>query len=83
MIESVIVGEGEYKIKFIKILDEFVQNDREKAKKFLASLESFLAYNLEKFGKRAVSIWENIKKARILIELFIPPKFALLTFFDS
>ncbi len=83
MIESVIVGEGEYKIKFIKILDEFVQNDRDKAKKFLASLESFVGRNPEKFGKRAISIWENIKKAHMLVELFVPPKFALLTFFDS
>jgi DNA polymerase III delta prime subunit len=83
MIESVIVGEGEYRIKFIKILDEFVQNDRDKAKKFLASLESFVGRNPEKFGKRAISIWENIKKAHMLVELFVPPKFALLTFFDS
>jgi hypothetical protein len=81
MIESVIVGEGEYKLRFIRLLDEFIKNDRDMARKFLAGLESFIAHNPEKFGRRAIGIWENIKRARILVELFIPPKFALLTLF--
>lgn len=78
MIESAVAEKPEFKSNFVNLVEYYIGQDREKARKFLDVFEVFLLSNAEKFKSSSIIFWEKLKRARIMLDTyFMNPKFVL------